>query len=159
MLIPAFLFFFVFTIYLRTHCATFNINDSGETVMVCDLMTISHSPGYPLHTLLGRVFCLFPLGQPMFRVTLFSMVVGASSVVVLYWILRACLKSSLETAGPPPVPGNPETQVNWWLYEGPALFGALCFAFSYQHWFQVDGAKGGIYALNTFLTLIILFFF
>lgn len=51
MFVPLGLFLFVFYIYLRTVCATFNINDSGETIMVCDLLTISHSPGYPLHTL------------------------------------------------------------------------------------------------------------
>src|SRR5580658_9805363 len=88
MLIPVFLFFFVFEVYLLTHCASFNINDSGETIMVCDLLTISHSPGYPLHTLWGRVNCLLPLGKPMLRVTFCSMVTGTVSVIVVYWFLK-----------------------------------------------------------------------
>ena len=87
-LIPAFLFFFTFLFYLLTHCATFNINDSGETIMVCDQLTISHSPGYPLHTLWGRVNCLLPLGQPMLRVTFSSMVTATLAVVFVYWVLK-----------------------------------------------------------------------
>lgn len=71
------LFFFTLFIYLFTFCATFNINDSGETIMICDLLTVGHSPGYPLHALLGRLGCLFSLGQPMLRVTFFSMIAGS----------------------------------------------------------------------------------
>ena len=92
MFIPALLFFFTFFFYLRTHCASFNINDSGETIMVCDLLTISHSPGYPLHTLWGRVNCLLPIGQPMFRVTFCSMLTGTVAVVVIYWVIKMLIK-------------------------------------------------------------------
>jgi hypothetical protein len=87
-LIPAFLFFFTFLFYLLTGCASFNINDSGETIMVCDQLTISHSPGYPLHTLWGRVNCLLPLGQPMMRVTFSSMITATLAVVFVYWVLK-----------------------------------------------------------------------
>ncbi|HVM31684.1 MAG TPA: DUF2723 domain-containing protein [bacterium] len=158
MIISVLLFFFTFFFYLRTHCASFNINDSGETIMVCDLLTVGHSPGYPLHALWGRVFCLFPLGQPMFRVTLCSMFTGAVAVVVLYWTLKLCLKEHLFAGGRPIQDNHPSgIVVSHWLYEWPALFGSLCFAFSYQHWFQVGGCKGGIYALNTFFSLMMLF--
>src|ERR1019366_308088 len=96
MFIPALLFFFTFFFYLRTCCASFNINDSGETIMVCDLLTISHSPGYPLHTLWGRVNCLLPIGQPMFRVTFCSMLTAAVAVVVIYWVLKMFIKGILD---------------------------------------------------------------
>jgi hypothetical protein len=157
-LIPAFLFFFTFLFYLRTHCASFNINDSGETIMVCDQLTISHSPGYPLHTLWGRVNCLLPLGEPMLRVTFSSMVTATLSVVFVYWILRMLLQSvfipadSINTIAEDQRPGP-------WLWEIPSVFGALVFAFSYQQWFQACGAKGGIYTLNTLLTVAMLYLF
>ncbi len=122
-MIPAVLFFFTLFFYLRTHCATFNINDSGETIMVCDLLTISHSPGYPLHTLWGRVSCLLPLGQPMMRLTFNSMLTGAVAVVVIYWVLKMMLKGifdssdSAEAVSADQKPGP-------WIWEIPALFGA-----------------------------------
>ncbi len=146
MFVPLGLFFFTLFFYLRTLCATFNINDSGETIMDCDLLALAHSPGYPLHTLLGRLFCLLPLGQPMFRLTFGSAVMGAFSVMMVYVILRKILRSA----------GDPVLLKR----EGPsygaevsALFGALVFAFSYQHWFQSCGAKGSIYTFNTLLAV------
>jgi hypothetical protein len=167
MIFPYLLYLFIFEIYLLTHCATFNINDSGETIMVCDLLTISHSPGYPLHTLWGRVNCLLPLGQPMFRVTFASLLTASLSVVVLYLVLKMMFKGIFEPAVSPATPPSPaaepaiETALpSAWLWEMPALFGALVFAFSYQHWFQAGGAKGGVYTLNTlFFTLILYFLF
>ena len=157
-MIPAFLFFFTLFFYLRTHCASFNINDSGETIMVCDLLTISHSPGYPLHTLWGRVSCLLPLGQPMLRVTFNSMITATAAVVVVYWVLKMFFKEIFdnpETAGSVPE----DQKCGPWLWEIPSLFGALTFAFSYQQWFQACGAKGGIYTLNTLLSVCMLFLF
>jgi tetratricopeptide (TPR) repeat protein len=150
MVIPLGLFFFTLSFYLRTLCATFNINDSGETIMDCDLLALAHSPGYPLHTLLGRLFCLLPLGQPMFRLTFGSAVMGAFSVMMVYLILRKILKSS----GEPSLTGLDPAA---WLLEIPSLFGALVFAFSYQHWFQSDGAKGSIYTFNSLLAVMTLF--
>jgi len=157
-LIPAFLFFFTFLFYLRTHCASFNINDSGETIMVCDQLTISHSPGYPLHTLWGRVNCLLPLGQPMLRVTFSSMVTATLAVVLVYWVLKMLFQRTFVPMGSSD--SIPEDQQPGpWLWEIPAVFGALVFAFSYQQWFQACGAKGGIYTLNTLLTVSMLYLF
>ncbi len=157
MFIPVGLFLFAFYIYLRTVCATFNINDSGETIMVCDLLTISHSPGYPLHTLWGRLNCLLPLGKPMFRVTFCSLLTGSISVVMLYWVLKMMFKEILPFTTDEKTGG--QTPLAPWTLEIPALFGALIFAFSYQQWFQACGAKGGIYTLNTFLSVFMLYLF
>ena len=181
MVIPVILFLSVFEVFLLTHCATFNINDSGETIMVCDLLTISHSPGYPLHTLWGRVFCLLPIGKPMFRVTFSSMVTGALTVVMIYWILKMAFKEIFAPEGTSPLSTNPslnpppavnrdiatgevhdveeDRKPGPWLWEIPALFGSLVFAFSYQFWFQACGAKGGIYTLNALLSVSMLFLF
>ena len=157
-LIPAFLFFFTFLFYLLTGCASFNINDSGETIMVCDQLTISHSPGYPLHTLWGRVNCLLPLGQPMMRVTFSSMITATLAVVFVYWVLKMLFQRIFLPLDQMDI--MPEDQKPGpWLWEIPAVFGALVFAFSYQQWFQACGAKGGIYTLNTLLTISMVYLF
>ncbi len=156
MYIPLGLFFTIFFFYLRTHCGTFNINDSGETIMVCDLLTISHSPGYPLHALWGRVNCLLPLGKPMLRVTFASVITGTLSVVVTYGILKMMFKEIFcpVEQGDGVINGN---KPGPWIWEIPSLFGAFIFAFSYQQWFQACGAKGGIYTLSTFLSVSVIF--
>jgi hypothetical protein len=145
MYIPIGLFLFTLFFYLRTLCATFNINDSGETIMDCNNLAIAHAPGYPLHTLLGRIFCLLPLGQPMFRLTFASAVMGALATVMVYLVLRKILKN---------IPTSGQSR---FLVEIPALFAALCFAFSYQQWFQSCGAKGSIYMLNILLSITLVF--
>src|SRR5579859_2963327 len=123
MTVPITLFFFVLFFYLRTLCATFNINDSGETIVDCDLLSLAHSPGYPLHTLLGRLSCLLPLGQSMFRLTFLSAVMGAASVALVYSILRGILAPKPEEST------DGQTQSPHFVQEIPALFGALVFAF------------------------------
>ena len=146
---PILLFLFTLYFYLRTLCATFNINDSGETIMDCDLLALAHSPGYPLHTLWGRLFCMLPLGQPMFRLTFASALMGAFSVAMLYILIKKSLPSENQSTG------NPG---GVWFIEVPSLFGALTFAFSFQQWFQACGAKGSIYTLNTMLAVTTLYF-
>ncbi len=152
MWIPVSLFFFTFFFYLRSLCATFNINDSGETIMNCDLLALAHSPGYPLHTLLGRVACLIPLGQPMFRVSLLSSLIASLTAVMVYVVLKQVLRTALAA------PAGGQEKPEAWLLEAPALFGALVFAFSFQYWFQTGGAKGSIYTLNILLSTATLFF-
>jgi len=139
MWIPCLLFLTVFQIYLFTYCASFNINDSGETIVSCACLAIGHSPGYPLHMLWGKVCVfLFPFGQPMLSVTMASLLTASLSVVVFHQILKRLWMEVLLPASP-------------WAAEVPALLGAILFAFSRQHWFQAGGAKGGIYSLNTLL--------
>ncbi|HEY5039664.1 MAG TPA: DUF2723 domain-containing protein, partial [bacterium] len=154
MLIPAFLFLFTFFFYLLTHCASFNIADSGETILACSQLDIGHSPSYPLHALWGRVNCLLPLGQPMLRVTFSSIITGAGSTVILYLVLKIIFKEIFyanKTTQPVPVEKKPPR----WILEIPALFGALTFGFSSEQWFQACGAKGGIYTLNTLFSLCV----
>ncbi len=143
MFVPIGLFLFTLFFYLRTLCASFNINDSGETIMDCDQLALAHSPGYPLHTLLGKVACLLPLGQPMFRLTFCSSVMGAFSVVMVYLILRQTFKNTPQASSP--------------FWEIPSVFGALVFAFSFENWFQACGAKGSIYTFNTLFSTLILY--
>jgi len=150
MWISCLLFLTILELYLLTHCASFNINDSGETILVCTQMTISHSPGYPLHMLWGKVNnVLFPFGQPMLRVTMASLWTASLSVVLFYSILKRVLVEALA------LKAGEDKAMPSWMTEVPALAGAFMFAFSYQQWFQAGGAKGGIYTLNTFLFLTI----
>lgn len=147
MALCALIFFLSMALYLRTHCATFNINDSGETILACHRLTVEHSPGYPLHCLIGRVFCLVDAGQPMFRVTWLSVVCSSLALVFFFLTIRLLLQRLAEN----------KEEASFWASLA-AFFGTMMFAFSYQHWFQAGGAKGGIYTLNTLFTVMILYF-
>ncbi len=71
---------------------------------------------------------------------------GAASVALAYLILRKILNSPTQDLATEIPKASP-------LIDYPALFGALVFAFSYQHWFQSGGGKGSIYTLNTFFAV------
>jgi hypothetical protein len=91
----------------------------------------------------------------MFRVSFASTLTAAGAVVLFYLIMKLILKNVFSNRDENGVSHLATTPV--YFLEIPSLFGALCFAFSYQQWFQADGAKGGIYTLNTFLTMLILY--
>ncbi|HVZ80818.1 MAG TPA: DUF2723 domain-containing protein [bacterium] len=77
---------------------TFYLDDSPETVTACVTLGIPHPPGYPLHTLLGHLMALLPLGALGFRVNLSSALLGAAICLLLFLFLKAKVGLSGPTA-------------------------------------------------------------
>ena len=86
-----------FALYVRTLAPSVLPADSGEFQLVSYVLGIAHPPGYPLYTLLGKVFTLLPFGDVAFRVNLLSAVISA----VILWLLSRCIRlvSSSSLAG------------------------------------------------------------
>ncbi len=79
-----------FTVYWRTLAPSvaFLFDDTLEFQYVVPRLGIIHQTGYPLYTLLGKLFTLLvPLNDPAFRLNLFSAVVGAIAVGMVYLVL------------------------------------------------------------------------
>jgi len=77
-----------FLFYLRSSCPSLGGEDSGEFATAAATLGITHSPGYPLYVLLGRLFVFLPLGSPAFRVNLLSASGAALAVAVLFSLVR-----------------------------------------------------------------------
>jgi hypothetical protein len=73
-------------VYLRTLCPTVSDLDSGELISVCYTLGIAHPAGYPLYTLLGRLFTLIPVNSVAFRVNMMSAFFASLAVVLIYLI-------------------------------------------------------------------------
>ena len=89
-LFSAVLLIFVFnlTIYLLlTLSPTVQFIDSGELAVVCKSLGLAHPTGYPLYTLLGRLFCLLPLKDTIFRVSFMSLFFTCVANIILFFIL------------------------------------------------------------------------
>jgi tetratricopeptide (TPR) repeat protein len=113
-------------VYYLTTCRSVWIGDSGEFALALDSFGICHPPGYPLFTLLGRVFVLaMPFLRPIFACGVFNILVAAAAVAVLYLIFSRRLGS--------------------WL----ASILSLLFAFSPVFWAETSGVE--IYTLNVLL--------
>ncbi len=123
-----------FLLYLRTLAPSVAciFCDSLEFQLVTYKLGIAHPTGYPLYTLLGKLFIFLPLGDVAYRVNLMSAFFGALTVAFLYLTMRLALK-----------------------YRLPAVIGALVFAVSPVFWSQAVIAE--VYTLNSIFVALTLF--
>jgi len=106
--------------------------DSADFTNGVLTLGIVHPPGYPLYTLLGHLFSLLPLGDPAFRVNLFSALWGSLCLGVVFLILRIL---SIERIH--------------------ALFATLFLGFTTVYWSKTAIAE--VYSFNGFLIACIFF--
>jgi hypothetical protein len=91
----ALLFLVSLALYLRTLAPTILPADSGEFQFVSYVLGIAHPPGYPLYTMLAKLFTFLPVGDIAYRVNLFSAVTSALTLVVLSRAVRRVTGSTL----------------------------------------------------------------
>ncbi len=88
-------------LYMRTlapSVATI-FDDSLEFQLVCYQSGIAHPTGYPLYTMLGKLFTLLPLGDVAYRVNLMSAVWGAVAAVLVYLLVWRLTRRILPAIG------------------------------------------------------------
>ena len=135
-------------VYVLTLEPTMSLWDCGEFLVSSYKLEINHSPGAPLFMLLGRVFSLLSMGNPMhaaYAINLVSAVSSAATILFLYWTL-VWLISKIEMVQAkqfPPI-----------LKFAAAAIGALSFAFTDSFWFSAVEAE--VYALSSLFSAVIL---
>ena len=123
--------FLSFTVYLITTCPTIYLGDSGELTAAAFCLGIPHNSGYPLYCLLGKLFCLIPLGNIGFRMNLMSCFFAAATVgLVCHFILK--ITSSILAA----------------------ITGSLVLGFSPILWNQTICAE--VYSLHAFFVALLI---
>ena len=113
-----------FSVYARTLApgVAAIFDDSLELQLVAFQPGIAHPTGYPLYTLLGKLFTFLPVGDVAYRVNLFSAV--AAGLAVGAWYLA--IQEALAYGSPAPLPAR----------HLPAMIGALALAFTTTFWSQ-----------------------
>ena len=112
--------------------------------MVCQSLGIAHPTGYPLYTLLGRLFCLLPLKDTIFRVNLMSLLFTCVANIILFFILLSMGRSFSK---------RKEGSYNIVIWS--SFVAGLIFSFTPTLWSQATSNE--VYSLNVlFYTLIIL---
>lgn len=120
-----------FVLYLRTIAPGVLGGDAGELQFVPYILSLTHPNGYPLHTLLGKLWATaVPLGSVAFRMNLLSAVAGAAAVGLIYGTIRLATGSRFA-----------------------AFAGALSLGTSQLFWEQALTADK--YALTAFMTSLI----
>jgi hypothetical protein len=74
-------------LYGATLCPTIYWYDSAELIAAAETLGIPHPPGYPLYTLLGKVFTLLPLPAAL-AVNLFSTTSSLLTLGLAYFVNR-----------------------------------------------------------------------
>ncbi|MEI7541956.1 MAG: DUF2723 domain-containing protein [bacterium] len=145
-LITPLLFILVFLtalmVYLNTLAPTFTFGDSGELISMIKTLGIAHPTGFPLYILLGKVFSLFPLANPAFKINFMSAIFGALTPALLFLALSVFFNK----------------EKNKLISGFIALTLSLLFIFTYTLWSQAVMSR--IYTLNAaFCAAILLLFF
>lgn len=116
--------------------------DGGELLAAANTLGIPHPPGYPTYMLLLKFFAtIIPVGDFAYRGNLFSGVLGAATVVLLYWVILRCCAQIRKSA--------PD-----WLRIWGGAFGAATLASSPLFWSQSIVTE--VYTLNTLFAVILL---
>ena len=133
-------------LYVRTLAPGVLVGDMGEFQFTGAILGIPHPTGYPLYTLLGKLWSMVPLHDVAYRINLSSAVymAGAGALTAfLAWRLLDLLRPPRE----PDAPAEPRfLDVGMALA---ALAGALLFAVAGTVWAQAVVARS--YALNALL--------
>lgn len=129
--IPFIVFFVVFFVYVFTMAPSIYWGDSPELIAVAYTLGIAHPSGYPLYTLLGKLFTFIPIGTIAYRLNIMSAFFASLAVMLLYFVAFKITKSRLA-----------------------ALLSSLTLGFSYTFWTQATIAE--VYTLNAFFIIALI---
>jgi hypothetical protein len=119
-------------VYMRTLAPDVLYSDSGEFQTLAYTLGMTHSTGYPVYLLLGRLLGLLPLGTQAWRINLLSALGAAVTLGVLYLLIRTVTRSRFG-----------------------ALLGVVALGLSYTFWSQAIIAE--VYTPGlAFLSVIVL---
>jgi tetratricopeptide (TPR) repeat protein len=125
------IFVFSLAVYLSTICPTVFLGDSGELTAAAFCLGNPHNSGYPLYCLIGKLFCLIPLGNIGFRMNLMSAAMGVVTVWLVYSIILRMVSSKVA-----------------------AFMGAMSLAFAPSFWSQTVSAE--VYMLHAFFVALLI---
>ena len=130
---PSIAGFAIFVAYLRTLAPTIVGGDTSEFVTVAYKLGVAHPPGYPLFTILAKLFTLIQVGGLAWRVNLLSAVCDTAAALVVLTSVR-----------------------RWTKNDWAGLVAAGLFAFSPLVWSYA--VVGEVFALNNLLVALMVYF-
>ena len=138
------LWLIIFSVYLKTLAPTVGFIDSGELSTVALTLGVAHPTGYPLFTLLSKVFSLLPVAEDeIVRLNIFSAFLTSTAAVIFFFFVVELFKVFKKEK-------NNSILVA-------SFFSALILAFSKTFWTQAVSFE--VYSLHLALISVVLFLF
>jgi len=146
-------FFIPFVFYMITLAPTVSWIDSDELNTASVLLKIAHPTGYPLFTILGKLFTFIPSGDAAYSLNLMSAVISSSAVLVLFNLLLFLINDFKLTGSEKPVSNKLPEEIVFNI----CLSSSLLFAFSKTFWDNANVTE--VYSLHTFFIILLIFLF
>ena len=118
-------------VYLYTTCPTVYLGDSGELTAAAFSLGNPHNSGYPLYALIGKLFCMIPIGSIGFRMNVMSSIFAVLAILLVYSLIVRMTASKLS-----------------------AFSGTLFLAFTPLFWSQTVSAE--VYTLHVFFVALLM---
>lgn len=96
--LPAAVFFTLLGLYAYTLSRSIFPGDPTELITVIGSKGVAHPPGYPLYTMLGRLFSLLPFFDLPTKINLMSALFGAGSAAIISLIIYKLTRSAFAGA-------------------------------------------------------------
>jgi hypothetical protein len=132
-LIAFLLAFASFLLYLRTLAPDVVDADGGEFQFAAWNFSFAHPTGYPLYLILGGIFQhLVPIGNPAYRLNMFTAITASLAVAMLFLIVDEIVR-----------------------HRGAAMMAAASFALTRMFWYDATAAE--TYAFNAFFIALLIY--
>ncbi len=136
-------------VYFKTVQPSVSFWDCGEAAAAAYGLQVPHPPGSPFFTLMGRLFSMIPVVDNLgLRMNLLSVTVSAFSAMLLFLIIVKLIENFTGRGY--------KSLFDLIANYGAAMIGALAWTFSHSFWF--NGTESEIYATNTFVFVLIVYF-
>lgn len=143
-----------FTVYLRTLAPSVSFIDSGELATVCIKLGVAHPTGYPLFTLIGHIFSLFPIGEEVYRLNFMCAFISSLALVVFFNLLVFVIRDLNIDGITTDKKSNSYISSDFIIYLI-SLAGTLTLAFSVTYWNISNSLE--VYSLHQLLVITIIY--
>ena len=146
-------FFIPLIIYIVTLAPTVSWVDSDELATASTLLKTAHPTGYPLFTILGKIFTFIPVGDEVYRLNLMSALISSAAIFV-FFNLMLFISTGLKLSD---TARTDSKKMSSDIFLNISLTSSLLLAFSRTFWDNANVVE--VYSLHSFFLIFLLFIF
>lgn len=145
-------FIIPFIVYLITLAPDVTFIDAGELAAVASKLGIAHPTGYPLFTVLGKIFTLIPIGEEIYMLNFMNAVISSAAVMMFFNLMMLVFRNLR-------LSDNDENykSISDNVLYNISLASALLLAFSRTFWDTANAVE--VYSLHTFFLITNIYLF
>ncbi len=145
-----------FIVYIKTLAPSVSFIDTGELAAVCTRLGVAHPTGYPLFTIIGRLFSLLPIGEEVYRLNLMCAVLSSFALAIFFNLLVFIFREfNLEQVIREKKEGMLATGLSDLVIYIISFASTLILAFSTTYWNISNSLE--VYSLHQLLVISIIF--